>query len=69
MSTILFECDVTEFEADKNKMLSKNNINVFALNEKCLIVNFMDNDRLLMQSEIERKDAIQLAKLILMKYT
>ena len=67
MSTIIFDCDVTEFNITPH---SKNDENTFCLNEKCLIINLMDTseDRVLMQTEIEKKDAIQLAKLILLKY-
>lgn len=67
MSTIIFDCDVTEFDIIPKK---ENNENSFAINEKCLIINFMDSgkDKIIMQSEIEKKDAIELAKLILLKY-
>lgn len=67
MSTIVFECDVTEFDIIPKK---ENDENVFCINENCLIINFMDmsNDKILMQSEIDKKDAIELAKLILLKY-
>lgn len=67
MSVIYFDCDVTEFEIDPN---SENDENTFCLNEKCLVISLMNvgDDRLLMQTEIEKKDAIQLAKLILLKY-
>ena len=71
MSTIIFECDVTEYDTipDKN-----NDENCFALNDDCLIISFMDtksnvNDKILKQSEISKKSAIELAKLILLKYT
>jgi hypothetical protein len=67
MSTILFECDVTEFDIIAIK---ENDEICFAINEKTLIINFMDTveKKILMQSEIEKKDAIRLAKLILFNY-
>jgi len=67
MSSITFECDVTEFDIiPKNE----NDENVFAINEKCLIINLMDSkkEKILIQTEIDKKDAIELAKLILLKY-
>jgi hypothetical protein len=67
MSTIIFECKVTEFDIIPDPL---NDENVFAINENCLIINLMDskNEEILMQTEIEKKDAIELAKLILFKY-
>jgi hypothetical protein len=65
MSSITFECDVTQFDVIPPK---GNNENIFVLNPKCLIINFMENERVIMQSEIEAKDAIKLAKLILHMY-
>ena len=64
---MIFDCDVTEFDIIPH---SKNDENTFCLNEKCLIISLMNvgEDRILMQTEIEKKDAIQLAKLILLKY-
>ncbi len=67
MSSIIFECNVTEFDIIPNK---ENKENAFAINDKCLIINLMDRDNeIIIQTEIERKDAIQLAKLILLKYS
>jgi len=67
MSSITFECDVTEFDIIPKK---ENDENVFAINEKCLIINLMDSkkEKILIQTEIDKKDAIELAKLILLKY-
>lgn len=67
MNTILFECDVTEFDIVPKK---ENDEICFALNEKAMIINFMDtrNNAILMHSEIEKNDAIRLAKLILFNY-
>lgn len=67
MSTIIFECDVTEFDIipqPDNDELS------FSINEKCLIINLMNTgiDKIIIQTEIEKKSAIELAKLILLKY-
>jgi len=67
MSTIVFDCYVTEYDIIPKK---ENDENTFAINEKCLIINLMDTkkDKILMQTEINKKDAIELAKLILLKY-
>ena len=66
MSTILFECDVTEFDVIPN---INNNENAFAINEKCVVINLIHKcGDIIIQTEIERKDAIQLAKLILFRY-
>jgi len=65
MSTILYECEVTEFNIIPPK---ENNQNVFSLNEKSLIINLMEHDDIIIQTEIEKKHAIELAKLILLKY-
>jgi hypothetical protein len=65
MSSITFECDVTQFDVMPPK---ENNENIFVLNPKCLIINFMENERIIMQSEIEKQDAIKLAQLILLRY-
>lgn len=67
MSTIVFDCDVTEYDIIPN---NENNENTFAINEKCLIINLMDTqgDKIIIQTEIDKKDAIELAKLILLKY-
>lgn len=67
MSTILFECDATEFAINPPK---ENDENSFALNDKSLVINFMNThkDKILMQSEISIEDALELAKLIIFKY-
>jgi hypothetical protein len=65
MSSISYECDVTQFDVIPPK---ENNENIFVLNPKCLIINFMENERVIMQSEIEKQDAIKLAQLILLRY-
>lgn len=66
MSTILFECDATEFDI----IPPKDNIeNCFCLNEKSMIINLLDkNQKIITQTEIDKTDALQLARLILMKY-
>jgi hypothetical protein len=46
----------------------ENNENIFVLNPKCLIINLMDNQKIMFQSEIEKEDAIKLAQLILFTY-
>lgn len=67
MSTISFNCDVTEFDILPQK---ENDTNVFCINENCLIINLMETktNKILIQTEIDKKDAIELAKLILLKY-
>ena len=67
MATIQFDCSVTEYDIIPKK---ENDENVFCLNEKAMVINFMDTqkDKIIIQSEIEKRDAIQLAKLILLKY-
>lgn len=66
MSTITFECSVTEYDIIPNK---DNDEVVFCLNDKAMIINLMDDSIILMQTEIEKTSAIELAKLILLKYT
>ena len=65
MSSITYQCDVTQFDVIPPK---GNNENIFVLNPKCLIINLMDNERIMFQSEIEKEDAIKLAQLILFTY-
>lgn len=66
MNTITFECSVTEYDIIPNK---DNDEVVFCLNDKAMIINLMDDSIILMQTEIEKTSAIELAKLILLKYT
>ena len=67
MSAIIFESEVTQYEIYPPK---DNDVIHFALFEKALVINFMNTNevKILMHSEIEKKDAIELAKLILLKY-
>jgi hypothetical protein len=71
MTTVLFECGVTEFDIMPKK---ENDEISFAINEKAMVINFMDSrkdnfaESILMHSEIEKRDAIRLAKLILFTY-
>ena len=67
MSTITFDCNVTEIDIIPIK---DNDENIFVLNEQCLIINMMNSskEKILAQTEIEKKDAIKLAKLILFTY-
>lgn len=67
MSTILFECDVTEYSVQPPK---ENDENAFALNDNALVINFMNThkNKILMQSEISKEHALELAKLIIFKY-
>jgi len=65
MSTISIECDVTEFSVIPDENYQKV---LFCFSEKAMIISFMDDDdRVLTQSEIQIKDAVSLAKLILLK--
>jgi hypothetical protein len=67
MTTILFECNVTEFDIIPKK---ENDEISFALNEKAMVINFMDTKKqsILMHSEMDKEDAIRLAQLILFNY-
>lgn len=67
MSTITFDCNVTEIDIIPIK---DNDENIFVLNEQCMIINMMNSskEKILVQTEIEKKDAIKLAKLILFTY-
>lgn len=65
MANILFECDVTEFNIIPPE---DNSANCFSINEKCLIINLMDDENIYTQTEISKEDAIKLAKLILFVY-
>jgi hypothetical protein len=45
------------------------NCTIFHLNEKAIVISFCDaNEKVIEQSEIEKKEAIKLAKLILHHY-
>jgi hypothetical protein len=65
MSNIEFKCDVTEFDCIPQ---TENDVNVFSINEKSLIINLMNDDDILVQTEISKADACRLAKLILLVY-
>jgi hypothetical protein len=65
MSNINFECNATEFDCVP---YPDNDKNVFAINQKALIINLMNGEDILIQTEIEKADAIRLAKLILLVY-
>ena len=65
MSNINFECNATEFDCVP---FPDNDKNVFAINQKALIINLMNGEDILIQTEIEKADAIRLAKLILLVY-
>jgi len=68
MSSIIFDCEVTEYESLPEKV---NDQNCFSINENCLIINLMNStaDLVLSQTEISKKDALELAKLIILKYS
>jgi hypothetical protein len=65
MSKIEYKCDVTEFDC---KPHPENDVNVFSINEKALIINLTNNENILVQTEIEKADACRLARLILLVY-
>jgi hypothetical protein len=63
---IQIECDVTEYNT---KPPEKNTENIFSLNEKSMIINFMnDKEKIIMQSEISSEDALKLARMIVYFY-
>ena len=66
MSTITIECNVTEYSVTPPIEYEKVS---FYLDEKCIVISFLnDQDEVLTQSEIDKQDAIDLAKLILSQY-
>lgn len=66
MSEITIECNVTEHSVTPPIEYEKV---VFCLNKECIVISFMDDeDNVLTQSEIDKKDAIDLATLILLRY-
>jgi hypothetical protein len=65
MSNINFECNATEFDCVP---FPDNDKNVFAINQKALIINLMNGEDILIQTEIDKADAIRLARLILLVY-
>jgi hypothetical protein len=65
MSKIEYKCDVTEFDC---KPHPENDVNVFSINEKALIINLTNDENILVQTEIEKADACRLARLILLVY-
>jgi len=63
---ILIECPVTEYNSIPPE---KNTENVFSLNEKSMIISFMnDKEKIIMQSEISAEDALRLARMIVYFY-
>ena len=65
MSNIEYKCDVTEFDCIPQL---QNDVNVFSINEKALIISLMNDDDILVQTEISKADAYRLARLILLVY-
>jgi len=65
MSKIEFKCDVTEFDCIPQP---ENDVNVFSINEKSLIINLTNDENILVQTEISKADAYRLARLILLVY-
>jgi hypothetical protein len=65
MSTLEFTCKTIEICCLNEEL---NNENSFVISNDSLILNMMNNDTILYQSEIAKKDAINLAHLILLVY-
>jgi hypothetical protein len=66
MGTIIYECEVSEYEIISNLKYDKN---VFYLNKDAIVISFCDtDDTVIDQSEMTIDDAIRLAKLILHYY-
>lgn len=60
------ECNVTEYAIIPTIEYEKV---AFCLDEKCIVISFInDIDEVITQSEIEKEDAVNLAKLILLQY-
>lgn len=67
MNTITIKFDVTEYQV--SPQVEHETID-FGIHENAVSINLFDDDnKSLMVSEICKKDAIDLAKLILMKYS
>ena len=67
MSAILFECEVTDFIASPPEEYEKNQ---FVISAESLQINLLnDDDVMVTNTEISKADALQLAKLILFKYS
>jgi hypothetical protein len=65
MSNISYECNATEFDCIP---LLNNDKNIFVINENSLIINLMNDQNILVQTEIDKADAYRLARLILLVY-
>jgi hypothetical protein len=68
MSSIIYECSVTEYNVIPTLENSKN---CFFVYDKALVISMLgeDDQTCINQTEISREDAIELAKLILLKYS
>ena len=67
MIAILFECDITDFVVSPPEEYEKNQ---FVISDNSLQINLLDdNNIMLTNTEISKEDALQLAKLILLKYS
>jgi hypothetical protein len=68
MSSIIYECSVTEYNVIPTLENSKN---CFFVSDKALVISMLgeDDQTCINQTEISREDAIELAKLILLKYS
>ena len=67
MSSITYECSVTEYNVIP---AIENSKNCFFISDKALVISMLgeDDQTCINQTEISREDAIELARLILFKY-
>jgi hypothetical protein len=67
MGYIIYECEVTEFDILPPK---NNDQTTFAINKEALVISLCDSKKgeIITQTEINREDAVELAKLILNIY-
>jgi len=67
MGLITYECIVSEFETNPD---IESDVNKFTLRERCMEINILDRDGdVIFISELEKENALELAKLIILKYS
>jgi hypothetical protein len=64
MAKVLFKCPTIDFRTT----LHKNEITTFTFYNESLVINLVDEDDEIIETEISKEDAIKLAKLILFTY-
>jgi hypothetical protein len=64
MAKVLFKCPTTSFRTT----LDENEINTFSIYNESLVINLIDEEDEIIETEISKEDAIKLAKLILFTY-